>query len=110
MVLSVITAALASVHGKETVDKEVSGYYVADEISGTYRGMMIALPEEEWTIFRQMALLEYIARLKDCAGKVKLSKFQKHHRGPKKPAPKRNKDKKTPHVSTARILAKRKKK
>ena len=109
MVLSVITAALASVHGKETVDNEVSGYYVADEISGTYRGMMIALPEEEWTIFRQMALLEFVTLLKDCAAKVKLSKFQKHHRGPKKPAPKRNKDKKKPHVSTAKILAERKK-
>ena len=110
MVLSVIKAALASVHGIETVDNEVSGYYVADEISGTYRGMMIALPEEEWTDFRQMTVHDFTALLKDLARKVKLSTLQKHHRGPKKPIPKRKANKKSPHVSTAKILAKRKKK
>ncbi len=109
MVLSVITAALASVHGAETIDNEVSGYYVADEISGTYRGMMIALPEEEWTFFRQLETAEYVAMLKDLALKVKLPAFKKHRRGPKKPTPKRKSCKKTPHVSTAKLIAKRKK-
>ena len=109
MVLSVITAALASVHGAETIDNEVSGYYVADEISGTYRGMMIALHEEEWMFFRQLETAEYVSMLKDLAQKVKLPAFKKHRRGPKKPSPKRKSFKKSPHVSTARLIAKRKK-
>jgi IS4 transposase len=46
IVMSVIKAALASVHGIDVVENEVSGYYVAEEISGTYQGMMIAIPEE----------------------------------------------------------------
>ena len=52
MILSVVKAALSSVHGAERVDKEVSGYYLADEISGTYRGMIIAIRDEEWAEFR----------------------------------------------------------
>jgi len=110
MVLSVITAALSSVHGSDTIDNEVSGYYVADEISGTYRGMMIALPMEEWRFFRQMTLPDFVSFLKHLSVQVKLSAFQKNHRGPKKPVIKRKKCKKSPHVSTARLLAKRKNK
>ena len=43
MMVSVIKAALSSVHGWKVVDVKISGYYLADEISGTYRGMMIAI-------------------------------------------------------------------
>jgi hypothetical protein len=38
-VLSVVKAALRSVHGTEKIETEVSSYYLADEIKGTYRGM-----------------------------------------------------------------------
>ena len=41
-ILSVVLAALRSVHGMEKIEQEVSSYYLADEIRGTYRGMMIA--------------------------------------------------------------------
>jgi len=50
MILSVIKAALCSVYGTKRIENEVSGYYLANEISGTYRGMMIAIPEQEWNI------------------------------------------------------------
>jgi len=46
-VLSVVQAALRSVHGTDKIETEVSSYYLADEIKGTYRGMMIAIPPEE---------------------------------------------------------------
>ncbi len=36
MIISVIKAALSSVHGVQKIEKELSGYYLADEISGTY--------------------------------------------------------------------------
>jgi hypothetical protein len=32
----------------------MSGYYLADEISGTYRRMMIAIEDEQWEIFREL--------------------------------------------------------
>ena len=108
MIIAVVKAALASVHGKETVDN-ISGYYLADEISGTYRGMMIAVPEDEWIIFRTMDTAQLSELLKTLSENVKLSAFRKHPRGVKKPPPKRKKNKKSPHVSTAKILAKRKK-
>jgi len=107
--LSIIKAALSSVYGAKTIEKKVSGYYIADEISGTYRGMMIAIPEGEWIVFRQYTQAELVKLLKQLATNVKLSAFRKHPRGPKKPAPKRISDPKHPHVSTARLIASRKK-
>jgi len=53
---------------------------------------------------------EFAAVLLDLAAHVDLKLFPKTRRGPKKKPPKRKVDKKTPHVSTARILAQRKKK
>ena len=109
MILSVVKAALSSEYGAETVENEVSGYYLSDEISGTYRGMIIAIRDEEWAEFRNLSQSDFVVVLKQLAKNVKLSRFRKHPRGPKKPAPKRKFDPKHPHVSTARLLAGRKK-
>jgi IS4 transposase len=108
MILAVIKAALASVHGIDAVENKISGYYLADEISGTYRGMMVALPNEDWIVFRQYPTSKLIKVLKELAANVRLSAFLKHPRGPKKKAPKSASDSSTPHVSTARIIAARK--
>lgn len=109
MTMSVIKAALGSVYGTDVIENELSGFYVADEISATRRGMMIAIPDEDWTVFQQMETSEIVAVLKMLARNVHLPAFRKHPRGPKKPQPKRISSKKTPHVSTARIIANRKK-
>lgn len=108
MIMKVIRAALSATHGVETIETEVSDSDISHELSGTYQGMMIAIPEEEWTIFRQLTQAECVNELKHLASKVNVSRFRKHPRGPKKPTPKKKKDPKTPHVSTARILLKRK--
>jgi IS4 transposase len=108
MILAVIKAALASVHGIDAVENKISGYYLADEISGTYRGMMVALPNEDWIVFRQYPTSKLIKVLKELAANVRLSAFLKHPRRPKKKAPKRESDSSSPHVSTAKIIAARK--
>ena len=108
IIMSVIKAALGSVHGVDVIKKQLSGYYVANEISGIYLGMMIAIEYDHWSVFRQMAPSELLKLLKDLATKVKLSAFQKHPRGPKKPQPKRKSQKNKPHVSTAKLLKQRK--
>ena len=107
IIMSVIKSALGSVHGTDVIDNQVSGYYLADEISGTYRGMMIAIDYRHWVIFQQMTPIKLASVLKKLAAKVKLSTFRKHPRGPKKPRPNRKSCKNKPHVSTARILAQR---
>ena len=109
IILSVIKSALASVHGADVIDKQVSGYYVADEISATYRGKMIAIDYDHWVVFKQMTPTQLVKILKVLEENVKLSAFRKHPRGPKKPQPKRISCKNTPHVSTARIISRRKK-
>jgi IS4 transposase len=109
IIMSVVKAALSSVHGAEKIDKEVSGYYIAGEISRIYGGMLIAIGEEEWIVFRRLTDAELVELLKDLAAKVKLRRFRKHSRGPKKPKQKRESDPKHPHVSTARLIANRRK-
>ncbi len=108
MMISVMKAALCSVHGTNTVEQKVSGYYLADEISGTYRGMIIAISVDEWRDFRLLTQKQFIALLKKLSKNVKLSRFLKHPRGPKKPVAKRKSDPKHPHVSTAKLIANRK--
>ncbi len=107
-VLSTVQAALRSVHGTEKIETEVSSYYLADEIKGTYRGMMIAIPPDEWCVFQNMTFTELSLTLKHLAGLVKLRTFRRHPRGLKKAQPKRTYLKNKPHVSTAKILTQKK--
>jgi len=107
-VLSTVKAALRSVHGTEKIEAEISSYYLADEIKGTYRGMMIAIPPEEWRVFHNMTFIELSQILKHLAGLAKLRAFRRHPRGPKKPQPKRTYLKNRPHVSTYKILNQKK--
>lgn len=103
--LAVVFAALRAVHGAQTIDHEVSGYYLANEIAETHRGMMIAIPEEYWQVFATMSAAVFAATLLQLAHKVRLRTFRKHPRGPKKPSPKRHSSAQQPHVSTARLLS-----
>src|SRR4051812_22262840 len=103
-ILSVVKAALRSVHGAKVVTQEVSGYYLADEVAGTYRGMMIAIPEDEWAVFHDLSPVALGEVLRELAGNVRLSEYRKQPRGPKKPQPKRRIEGQQNHVSTARLL------
>ncbi|MCP4949800.1 MAG: IS4/IS5 family transposase, partial [Aestuariibacter sp.] len=93
-----------SVHTEEKIANEVSGYYLAGHLGRTYDGMMIAIPEEEWSIFQMMSMKEFIRTLQQLANKVNLAKFKKHKRGPKKVKAKRSHNSSQPHVSTAKLL------
>src|SRR5512144_238502 len=87
-ILSVVKGALRSVNGVEAVE-EVSGYFLADEIAGTHRGMMLAIPEDEWVVFAGLTPTAMGQGLRGLATKVRMSAFRKHRRGPKRPQPKR---------------------
>jgi Transposase DDE domain len=105
---SAIKAVMRSEHGAEKVETELSRYFVASEIGQVYRGMMVAIPPEEWVVFRHMSLPDYIAFLKRLAQAVDFERYPKAHRGPKKEKPKRHYDPEHPHVSVAKILFSRK--
>jgi Transposase DDE domain len=105
-VLGLIKGALRAAHGTEKAE-EVSGYYLGDEIAGTQRGMMIAIPAEHWLVFAGLTAKQLAEVLRQLAGKVRLAAFRRHRRGPKKPPVKRRYRKKHPHVSTAQLLEKR---
>jgi len=105
-VLEVVKGSVRAAHGAGAAE-EVSAYYLADEIAGTQRGMMIAIPAEHWHVFRTLGPEQLAEVLLELAGKVRLEAFRRHRRGPKKPPVKRRYSKKHPHVSTAQLLDKR---
>ena len=126
-ILSVVLAALRTVHGIEKIEQEVSSYYLADEIRGTYRGMMIArqrvargtrvvatvegaIPPPEWQVFSQMNLIDLTKVLQDLATLVNLAVFLSHPRSTKKTKKwvKKTRPTKKPHVSTAKIISQNK--
>ena len=105
--VSLIKAALRSVHGRQQVNDEVSSYYLSFEIGRTYDGMRIAIPALHWTLFRALSDKEFADALRELASSVNLSRYQKHPRGPKKKPPERTAYQNGQHVSTAKLLAQR---
>lgn len=105
--VSVVKAALRAVHGHETVERKISGYYLSLEITQTYDGMMIAVPAPKWRMFRTLRPTEMAQALKMLAANVNLRRYRKHPRGPKKPPPKKSTYKNGGHVSTAKLIAMR---
>ena len=103
-VLSVVKTALRAVHGVGKIQAGLSDYYLAQEIQGTYRGMMIAIPPSQWEVFSSMELTSLCDTLRQLATFVKLKALSSTPRKAKKKQPKRYLDKSQPHVSTARLL------
>lgn len=105
---SMLKGALRSVHGQGTIDKEVSGILLSQELRKTYDGMMVQIPPEHWHEFSTMSLAKFAGVLKHLAQKLNVNRYRKHPRGIKKPPPKKKRYRNGGHVSTADILALRK--
>jgi IS4 transposase len=102
-VMSTVKAALRAAHGAEETAM-VSGFYVADEVRMNHRGMLRAIPKDEWVGFQEMPAVELAELLVAWARTVPLSEYRKSPRGPKKPRPKKQSGVKISHVATAKIL------
>lgn len=102
---AVVMAAIRAAHPDRPIDDLVSDYYIAHEISATYNGMMIAVPEADWLIFAQADTPLFTQMLLYLAQQIDLRKFKKHKRGPKKKPKPKTKYLGKPHVSTAKLLA-----
>jgi len=104
-IFSVLRGALRSVQGEPTVAENVSNFFLAEELRGTYRGLMIALPPAKWRRFQSLPPRDLAKLLKTWARGIDLSRYRKHPRSPKirhiRPrAP-------THHFATARLLKKK---
>ena len=69
--------------------------------------MMIATPAPHWRLFRELSHRDFADALRELAASVKLSRYQKHPRGPKKKPPERTPYENGKRVSTAKLLAMR---
>ena len=107
--LSVTKWAIEIEHGEAITREQLSGYYLASAVSADYGGMMIALPENEWTRrFGSLTPKQFATHLRGCARHVRPDTFRKNVRGPKRPRPKRSSGAIHHHVSTARLIAEQK--
>jgi IS4 transposase len=103
-VLSTVQAALRAQFGVETVQNEVSGYYIANEVRSKSPGMAIAIEADVWEPYQTMPPATLAREMRRWASHARLSQFKKHPRGPKTPVPKRTRFRDKTHVSTARLL------
>jgi IS4 transposase len=102
-VMSTVKAALRAAHGAEAT-ATVSGFYLADEVKMNHRGMLRAIPKDEWVEFQEMSPVELAGVLVAWARTVPLSEYRKRPRGPKKPKPAKQSGAKISHVATSKIL------
>jgi len=111
-VLSVVQAALRdSQTATRKIERNLSMYAIADEISGVWRGMEIAVPCDIWTeVYAELTTKQLVAKLRSLARKTNLALYTTHKWSPKRPQPKRISGNRGNHVSTQRILDKRKQK
>lgn len=102
-VLAVQRAAFRTEQGG-AAEENLSDYYLADEIAGTMRGMLVVLPPEKWVRFQDCTTAEFVGFLREAARHMNLIVYQKHVRGPKKPPLKRRVVGRGSHVATKRLL------
>ena len=89
---------------KPSVTDDLSTYYLADEVAGTWRGMMMVLPEHFWERrFADLSAIELADTLKNLAGRVDMARYRKRPKSGKCSA-RKPPCKPGSHVSTARVL------
>ena len=104
--LSIVKGTIAAEHGRQA-SEQLSHYYLALEISETTDGLLIALPDDRWDEVAALSVPAFVGKLQKICQGINLKTYRKSTRGPKKPPPKRQGNKRTVHVSTKRILDKR---
>ena len=107
---AVVRASLRAAHGAEAIKDKLSDYHLMSDVAATYVGMDIAVPDECWEKYRAMPVGRFAKAMTQLAHRVKLARYPKKKRGPKKPQPRKKSGRRNHHISTARILLKRRKK
>ena len=104
-VLSIVKWAIEAQHSEEIRREELSGYYLAAIVAADYGGMMIALPEEDWTAsYADLTPRALVRAMLKYAAHIDPEMYRKTKRGVKKPRPKRTSGRIAHHVSTAKLI------
>jgi IS4 transposase len=106
-VLSVVQSAVEQRHNIAEEDElQLSSYFIANEIQGSYRGMLIAITQDIWQQYDALTAPQLVRLLLEVAGHVEPRRFRKHPRGPKAKVKKGYVSAATvrKHVATARVL------
>lgn len=102
--LNVVQGVIGGIFPEEASQHGISIYYLASEVARAYEGMEIAIGETYWAkTYRDLSPAAMARELTRIARKIVPARYRKHKRGPKKPPPKLNKQKRN-HVSTDRLL------
>jgi hypothetical protein len=107
---AVVRAPLRTAHGAEVIKERLSDHHFMNDVAATYVGMDIAVPDECWEPYRAMPVRAFTGVMTKLAHRVKLARYPKKKRGPKKPQPRKKSGRRNHHISTARLLLKRRKK
>lgn len=107
---AVVQASLRAAHGAGVIQEKLSDYHLLSDVAATYVGMDIAVPDECWEPYRTMPVRSFAKAMTGLAHRVKLARYPKKKRGPKKPQPRKKSGRRNHHISTARLLANRGKK
>jgi hypothetical protein len=103
----VLLASLYAEHEQDDVD-QMSQYQVSIDIVSPMEGMLTAINEQEWDRLTPRSVSGLTAFLRLVSRSVDVRSYRKSVRGPKKPKPPRKHCKIGTHVSTHRLLEKRK--
>lgn len=77
-ILNVSKAAVSAAHGEESADA-LSTHHIADDISATYRGMMIVITASFWTNdFATLSPAKMTQELTDIAKHINLKRYRKN--------------------------------
>lgn len=98
-----IFAALYATHTEEAV-QETSHFHVSKNIADKTEGMLIAIPEHEWSQLIPATTKGIVRLLRKIARQIDLKDYRKSPRGPKKKKPHRSRNVVCNHVSTAKLL------
>lgn len=101
--MALVRAALRAVHPADDVEN-MSRFQIASEVRETYRGMMIVLVPAEWRTGRCRTAAELAERLRRIAQRVRVKRYAKAKRGPKRPPTPRTEYQNGNNHSTWRLL------
>ena len=104
--VALIKASVRAEHGDEVLET-LSNYYVSEEVRKVYLGMMIALPAESWACFSAMEASEFASVMRSIIKGLKIRRYQKAKRGPKKKPPPKTPYENGTHLSTYHLLKER---
>lgn len=107
--LSLLEAAMRTAQPRRLRGRTLSMYYLADEISGVYRGMMIAVAPSRWRdAFAALTAAAFAQTMLSLAKQVDVVQFLANPPPRKTTHPKRQSRHRGNHLSTQKLLQERK--